>query len=949
MTDQRRTVAPYGTWTSPITPEILTKSSISFGEIAVVNSASSSHLVYVENRPEEKGRAALVSRDLRSKDRQTTGFDLTRGRYNTRSAVHEYGGGALAAGPEDSGVVVFSSYKPNDHAVYRCCLSQGTPTEPERITAEQPALRYADFSVNPVNPNLILAIQEDHTIDKPDAVINTLVLIEAEKKSVRVLAEGQDFYASPRWSPDGKHVAWVSWNHPEMPFWATELWVAAFDYEKMALSAISPVSGQEGGAITAQPVWLRGSSSNCLLFTSDAQNGFSLPYKVNIQGDCITGLHLGSTEPLLKAPVEADFIKPPWTLNNSSMAALSDAVVVCALTRGSTKSLGLLWPSTGKFVELQSSFKSFSQLRRVSDSQVVANVANAASPAAIVIIELAAAIEGQSATISPEAVRLVKRSSDLLESGQITKSYLSQPRDFTFPTLLPPNGEPALAHGIIFAPRNPLFSAPKGSAPPCIFKIHGGPTSAASSGQLDWETNFWTSRGYSVCFVNYGGSTGYGRKYTLRLNDKWGLVDVQDCVSAAKFLSDSKSTKKGNETPAQMTKTAREQWKNLEEVYDPSNGYVTVSMRRPESSWTWRDLLTMPLFVAASALLVDKCMATFELPSRLGLNAKLAFGLASVLGAGSYLQFVKRAVLSETVYASSTLGLGLMSTTGVMLPWRKQSAIWKRTQKRWIPRDRLLDLVHNTAVSGWTVQDYLAVGVRSAPSDHRDALTLGDKATTRSLEILFPHLRPRLPIIERIHRAIYPALFPSSSNPLANAKSPVPELRGVTTGSLAHSPEPPLADSKKLIISGGSAGGYTVLACLTDHPDVFSAGTSKYGVADLKLLAAESHKFESRYPLKLLSGTPEEVPDVYRDRSPIFKADKIRTPLLVAQGSEDKVVPPNQSEMIVQAIQRQPGGEKRVKYLLFESEGHGFRQKENIIRMLNEEEKWYRQVLKLDA
>ena len=184
---------------------------------------------------------------------------------------------------------------------------------------------------------------------------------------------------------------------------------------------------------------------------------------------------------------------------------------------------------------------------------------------------------------------------------------------------------------------------------------------------------------------------------------------------------------------------------------------------------------------------------------------------------------------------------------------------------------------------------------------------------------------PRLPLIPRIYQALYPALL--GSNP----------------ASTSSASALPLADPNKIVISGGSSGGYTVLAALCLHPKVFSAACSRYGISELTALAADSHKFESRYPLRLLGGSPEEVPEIYHNRSPLYMADRIVAPVLIEQGDLDKVVPPNQSEGMVETIRRN-GGADRVKYILFEGEGHGFRQAANKKRALEEELKWYEEV-----
>ncbi|PWN21138.1 alpha/beta-hydrolase [Microstroma glucosiphilum] len=938
----RRTIAPYGTWKSPITPELLTSKAVTFGELAVPSlskSPSASHLIFIENRPQEQGRAAVIRWSL-DKSTSTTaqvGQDLTLAKFNARSGVHEYGGGAVAASSVD-GSVIFTDYKPNDWGVYRVKdATTSTPSEPERITPDSPPLRYGGFVPHPTKPHLILAIQEDHTIDEPSKVVNTLVLIDASAKSVTELQSGRDFYSFAAWSPRGDFVAWVTWQHPSMPWWDAETWVARFDEttsdHKASLVDAKPIAGTKGGESVQHPIWLPRPAGHTgpdtLLFTSD-RTSFSNPYKITVEKSG-AGLSLGEIKPILPSPLKADFIRPQWTMGNSHFLPLDSDVIVSVLIRGSTESLALVSVSSGRVTELSSSYIAFGQLRKVSSTSIAAVVAKSDAPSTVVVIDLEQAIKGSSTSIDDHNVRPIKASSDLISSGQIPASFLSIPEDFEFPTTLP-DGTPATSYGILYPPTNPNFSAAKGSAPPCIFKIHGGPTSAASKA-MSLEVNYWTSRGYSICFVNYGGSTGYGREYMLRLNDNWGLVDVLDCCAAAKYLTSRRapSTDEGKQV-REMTATAQAQWKALEERYD-SSGSVRVTLKNHKKQWSLFDALALPATTGLAALI----------PYLQAVPTNTSILTAPLIAGAAYIAFKSSSVLSEAVFASPTLGLQLETTRGLQLPFLSKP-LFQRISATHVPRDRVLDVMVNTTVKGWSIRDYLAVGIRSHPMGAGSAKA-GSKAVTRNLKVLFPHLEPRLPIVERIYKAIYPVIFSSSSNPVANAAN-VPPLRSqVDEKAEARLGTPRIKDA---IISGGSAGGFTVLACLTKQPYVFSAGCSLYGVSELQALAEESHKFESNYLFRLLGGTPKEVPQIYHDRSPLYSASEVRSPVLVLQGSIDKVVPPNQAHLMVEGIKAAKGGADRVKYIEFEGEGHGFRQAANIITALNEEQDWYLTKLHLD-
>lgn len=318
-----KTVAPYGTWKSPISADLLAQKRLTFGEIAVVaQQRSHADIAYVENRPWEKGRAALIHQRVALATAPSAsggaitvegeGRDVTLGKYNARSGVHEYGGGALAPAQPGSGRVLFSDI--TSSSVYEAASAASTSTSeesPREVTPTSAVMRYGDFSAHPSQP-CFLAVREDHTVDEPARVVNTLVCVDQARRTVHELASGCDFYAAPRFSHDGTLVAWVSWNHPSMPFWATQLWVARFEHDggtPPQLVGSRLVGGQAGGEVLHHPVWA--ADTNTLYFTSD-RTGFAQPYAVDVGPDAQLR---GPVRPLLAKPVEADFLAPAWTLN----------------------------------------------------------------------------------------------------------------------------------------------------------------------------------------------------------------------------------------------------------------------------------------------------------------------------------------------------------------------------------------------------------------------------------------------------------------------------------------------------------------------------------------------------------------------------------------------------------------------------------------------------------
>lgn len=274
--------------------------------------------------------------------------------------------------------------------------------------------------------------------------------------------------------------------------------------------------------------------------------------------------------------------------------------------------------------------------------------------------------------------------------------------------------------------------------------------------------------------------------------------------------------------------------------------------------------------------------------------------------------------MSESVTALPGVGIQLETIRGLRTP----RLIKTSAKRKLIPRDSILDIITSEAFQHWRVIDYVAVATRmSRMVRMEEGNDQGGK-----LEVVFPHLLPRLPVVEHVFTSIYQAIF-------QHKKALPPSLRGQ-----------PLVDPNKIAISGSSAGGFTVLASLCLYPNMFKAGTSLYGVSNIADLAEESHKFESEYTNRLMGGTPEEVPRVYHDRSPLYMADRIQAPVILMQGDIDKVVPPEQSKAIYDVLQKRG---VQTKYILFEGEGHGFRKAENIRRAIQEEETWYKSCFNL--
>lgn len=470
-------VAPYGSWKSPITSDLIVSETVTLGQIEL----DGPDMYWLEARPREEGRNVVVRR---SPDGRIT--DVTPPAFNARTRAHEYGGGAYTVA---DGVVYFSNFA--DQRLYR----QQPGAGPRPITPEG-AFFYADGVIDR-RRDRIICVREDHSVSGREAV-NTLIGVDLNgREAPRVLVSGNDFYSSPRQSPDGSQIAWLTWNHPNMPWDGTELWVGRVAPDGGVHDSRRVAGGKEESVF--QPEWSPGGT---LYFVSDRTGWWNL-YR----------WHNETVEPVLE--MKAEFGRPQWVFGMSIYAFESDSGVVCAITEKGIDRLVRINAATAKLEDIDTPYTQFAASIVARAGMVAFAAGSPTEPPSIVMLDLAT-----------RRLTALRRSIAV----SVDPGYLSIPQPIEFPT---ENGQ--TAHAFYYPPRNRDYGAPPGERPPLIVHSHGGPTSSASI-SLNLQLQYFTSRGFAALDVNYGGSSGYGRAYRQRLNGQWGVVDVDDCINAARYL-----------------------------------------------------------------------------------------------------------------------------------------------------------------------------------------------------------------------------------------------------------------------------------------------------------------------------------------------------------------------------------------------------------------------------
>ncbi len=544
-----KTETPFGSWPSPITAELIVQASVGLGGPAFAGG----DLWWSELRPTEAGRVQLVRKRIDA-PADEPGIEVLPDGFSARTRVHEYGGGAWWLHPVDEGdepggdvTLFFTNWA--DQRLYRVDHA-GTPEagEPVAITpaaaGEEPhAFRFADGVVTP-GGDWVICVREWHGAPKATEARNEIVAIPADGSAdptvlvgVTIDQDGPDFVSSPRLGPAGDRLCWLQWDHPAMPWDATELWRADLDLGSWnatpTIEHAEIVAGGAGESVT-EPAAVGAE----LWFVSDRDDG-------HVSTDRRWNLYAHNFAP--DAPVDrpittggAEFGGPAWVFGTSSWVATSEGPTVAVgrvegrdrLVAVSDADLSMAWDDElPRMVWVDTPFASLDGLVALGAGRVACVAASFTGEPAVVSFESPAAVLSGAAPAVAHTVHRAPR--DLGIDGE---AWFSVPEHIEFPTTPNADGGEAVAYALFYAPRNPDHAGPAGAAPPLVVMSHGGPTSAARP-QLQLGIQYWTSRGFAVVDVNYRGSTGYGRDYRDALHDRWGIVDVDDCIAAARHLA----------------------------------------------------------------------------------------------------------------------------------------------------------------------------------------------------------------------------------------------------------------------------------------------------------------------------------------------------------------------------------------------------------------------------
>lgn len=462
----------YGHWSSPITPELLTAQGIRISDPQSVGN----RLYWLETRPQEKGRNVLVC------EHEGKRTDIFVAPLSVRTRAQEYGGSSYLA--TESCIFYVQD---SDQRLYQYNIA----TQKSHALTPDGAFRYADFCIDNTRQRL-LVVRENYT-DNSHSPSADIIAIDLKTFAIKTITQGADFYSNPRLSPDGNHLSYLQWFHPQMPWDGTECVLAQLN-ENGEVIHEKIIAGSRTESIF-QPQW---SSSGDLYFVSDRSDWWNIYHWDGEQAEAIY-------------PLTAEFATPQWVFGMSTYGFLNNADIFCCYSQMGRWHLGVINTVTQQFTKIDSEFCDISAIHcRNNSAWFLA----------------ASATQGtQLYCFNGNAISTVSKN-----ETSIPAEYIAHAQAIEFPTR-----DNETAHAFFYAPTNSRATPAPNSRPPLLVMCHGGPTGATETG-LNLKIQFWTSRGFAVLDINYRGSTGYGREYRDRLKNNWGITDVIDACSGVDYL-----------------------------------------------------------------------------------------------------------------------------------------------------------------------------------------------------------------------------------------------------------------------------------------------------------------------------------------------------------------------------------------------------------------------------
>ncbi|KAF9622679.1 hypothetical protein IFM89_032600 [Coptis chinensis] len=500
----KKITSPYGSWKSPITADIVSSGGKSLAGLAL---DGHDRLLWVESRPNESGREVLVREGEKEGDEP---IDVVPKSFQVKTTNQEYGGRGFSVSGD---TIVFSNYE--DQRLYKLLIGDSSPVP---ITPDYggPVVRYADGVLDSRFNRYITVMEDTRTsIENPTATIAAFKLSNEDIQEAKALVSGNDFYAFPRLDSKGERLVWVEWSHPNMHWDKAELWVGYISKDGDVYKRICVAGGDS--TLLESPTEPKWSPKGELFFITDRHSGY---WNINkwIEKE---------NEVIPVCSLDAEFTRPLWSFGISSYDFIKnneDNLLACCYRQKGKSFLGILDDSQKSLSVLDVSFTDINNIVSGSNCLYLEG-ASATHPLSIAKV-----------TLDVQKLKAVNTSIIWSSSPSSTNynSFFSIPEFIEFPTEI--QGQSAYAY--FYPPSNPNYQASQEERPPLLLKSHGGPTDE-SRGKLDLNTQFWTSRGWALVDVNYGGSSGYGRAFRERLLGHWGIVDVNDCCSCARFLVES--------------------------------------------------------------------------------------------------------------------------------------------------------------------------------------------------------------------------------------------------------------------------------------------------------------------------------------------------------------------------------------------------------------------------